>query len=75
MPRKADAKMKVVKKIPVTENGPKVSCETKSGEMYIVSWCVEKMRFTLWKQTSAGYAQIGTAKSPLELYPKIPWEQ
>lgn len=80
MPRKAAVKgdvkdAKIVKKLPATENGPGVLCKTKSGQEYTVSWCLEKMRFTLWRKVDGGYQQLGTAKSPLDLYPQIPWDE
>ena len=76
MPRKsADAVSKVVKKIPTSENGPGVHCTTKSGSEYFITQCLEKARFTLWHKSKDGYEQLATAKSPLELDNKIPWEE
>lgn len=66
---------RAVKKIPSTENGPGVHCTTKGGQEYYVTQCLEKKRFTLWHKVDSGYEQLGTAKSPLELYEKIPWDK
>lgn len=33
------------------------------------------MRFTLWKKIEEGYEQITTAKSPIDLDEKIPWDR
>lgn len=80
MPRKAAVKSeikdaKIVKKLPATENGPGVLCKTKSGQEYVISWCIEKMRFTLWRTVEGGYQQISTAKSPQDLYSQVPWDK
>lgn len=66
---------KIVKKISSTENGPGVHCTTKSGQVYLITQCLEKHRFTLWHEVEGGYEQLGTAKSPLDLDEKIPWDQ
>lgn len=66
--------MKIVKKIPSTENGPGVHCTTSSGDVYIISQCREKGRFTLWHKVDGGFEQLETAKSPLDLDDKIPWD-
>lgn len=66
---------KVVKKFPSTENGAGVHCITKSGKEYFITQCTEKMRFTLWRKVTDGYEQIATAKSPIDLEDKIPWNE
>lgn len=65
----------VVKKLPITERGYGVRCVTKSGRIFIISHCVEKGRFTLWEESNGQYANITTAKSPKELYDKVPWKE
>jgi len=65
---------KMVKQLPASESGAGVRCKTRAGAEYIVSQCPEKMRFTLWEVMEQGLEPLGTAKSPLELYEKIPWE-
>ena len=72
--RSNDAQVKIVKKIPSTENGPGVHCTTSSGQICIISQCLEKGRFTLWRKVEDGFAQIAIAKSPLDLDDKIPWK-
>ncbi len=74
MPRSSGAN-KVVKKLPASENGHGVRCITKSGQEYFITHCLEKMRFTLWKNVDGGLEQIATAKSPMDLEDKVPWEQ
>lgn len=58
----ADNKPKIVRKFPSSENGTGVQC-------------LERMRFTLWRKVEDGYEQISTAKSPLDLDDKIPWDK
>lgn len=65
----------VVKKFPITERGYGVRCVTKSGRIFIISHCVEKGRFTLWEEANDQYTSITTAKSPKELYDKVPWKE
>lgn len=65
----------VVKKLPTTERGYGVRCVTKSGRVFISSHCVEKCRFTLWEEANGQYTNIATAKSPQELYDKVPWKE
>lgn len=64
----------VVKKLPVTERGYGVRCVTRSGRIFIISHCVEKCRFTLWENANGQYTNIAIAKSPKELYDKVPWK-
>lgn len=66
---------KIVKRIPVSENGAGVHCITTSGQEYFITQCKEKMRFTLWKKIDEGYEQITTAKSPIDLEDKVPWDK
>lgn len=66
---------KILKKLPSTENGRQVQCATKSGKEYLVTHCLEKHRFALWRKRENGFEQIGTAKSPMDLYDKIPWSR
>lgn len=64
-----------VKKLPITERGYGVRCVTKSGRIFIISHCPEKNRFTLWEELNGQYANMGTGKSPKELYAKVPWKE
>lgn len=66
---------KTVKKIPSSENGPSITCTTKSGKIYLVTQNKERQRFTLWQQMKDGFRQISTAKSPLILEDKVPWDK
>lgn len=75
MPKKASSSVKIVKKIPISENGPGVHCVTTSKHEYFITQCLEKMRFTLWHKVDGGFEQIAMAKSPLDLDNKIPWNQ
>ena len=77
MPRKpiSEEMGKIVKKFPVSENGPGVHCTTKSGQIFIITQCLEKMRFTLWRQVEGGYEKLETAKSPLIFEGKVPWDK
>lgn len=77
MPRRSTSEGtgKVVKKFPASENGPGVHCTTTSGQVFIITQCLEKMRFTLWRQVEGGYEKLDTAKSPLILEKKIPWDK
>lgn len=73
--RSVESGKKIVKKFPPSENGPGVHCTTKTGQEYFITQCLEKMRFTLWRKAEDGYEQIDTAKSPLDLDDKIPWDK
>ena len=75
MPRNASNTLKIVKKIPTSENGPGVHCVTASKNEYFITQCLEKLRFTLWHKVNGGFEQIATARSPLDLDDKIPWNQ
>lgn len=66
---------KIVKKIPVSENGPGVLCTTKGGKQYKISQNTEKMKFTLWKVMENGFVKIATANSPLDLDELVPWDE
>lgn len=70
-----ESNKKIVKKFPSSENGPGVHCITTTGQEYFITQCLERMRFTLWHKVGDGYEQIGTAKSPLDLDNKIPWDK
>ena len=80
MPRKAltenqTSKQKVVRKIPVTENGLGVHCTTKSGREFQISQNTEKKKHTLWKIVAGGFEKVATANSPYDLYELIPWDK
>ena len=64
---------KIVKSIPSSENGKTVTNTTVLGEQYLITHCLDKQRFTLWKVLSEGYEKIGTDTTPIDLYDKIPW--
>lgn len=64
---------KIVKTIPNSENGTTVTNTTVSGDKYLITHCLDKQRFTLWKILSEGYEKMSTATSPFDLYDKIPW--
>ncbi len=66
--------MDTVSKIPASETGRFVECETRKGQKYTISSCPAKERFTLWKRGETGYEKLCIAASPRELYDKIPWE-
>lgn len=66
---------KIVKKIPTSDNGPGVSCTTKSGQHYQISQNVEKVKFTLWKIVEGGFVKLATANSPLDFDDLIPWDE
>lgn len=74
MLKKASSSAKIVKKIPISENGPGVHCITASKQEYFITQCLEKVRFTLWHKVEEGFEQIATAKSPLDL-DIIPWDK
>lgn len=67
--------MRVVKKIPTTENGARVHCTTESGEEYYITQCRERFRFTLWHKVDSGYEEVATAKDPVSLDEQIPWDE
>ena len=64
---------KIVKSIPSSENGKLVTCTTVSKEQYLITHCLDKGRFTLWKVLSEDYEKISTDSTPIDLYDKIPW--
>lgn len=68
-------KSRIVKKIPKTETGPKVTCTTTSKKQYIISQNPMNKTFTLWKKVSEGYEKIRTTHSPLDLEELIPWDE
>ena len=69
------SKQKVVRKIPVTENGLGVHCTTKSGMEFQISQNTEKKKHTLWKIVAGGFEKVATANSPYDLYELIPWDK
>mgnify|MGYP001048862553 FL=1 len=66
---------KIIKKIPVSENGCGVQCSTRTGQRFLISQNIEKMKFVLWRMVDGGYEKITVANSPFDLYDIIPWEQ
>ena len=71
---------KIVKSIPNSETGSRVTCFTKpneSGDKYIVTQNPLKMQFTLWKcieDGDGGFEKIKVSDCPLDLYELIPFE-
>lgn len=55
----------VVKSIPSSDTGSRVTCSTLSGEKYIISNNPIKERFTLWKVVNGGYEKISVSDNPL----------
>lgn len=66
---------KIVKSIPVSDNGAGVLCVTNSGQKYQISQNVERKKFTLWQVVNKGFIKIKTANSPVDLYDLVPWEK
>lgn len=64
-----------MKKLPASESGTRVCCLTKGKQQYIVSHAPMTGKFTLWLIKDKEYEKIATAKSPLPLYDKIPWDK
>lgn len=74
MPRKSDGVAKITKKIPSSECGSGVLCETRSGKRYQITQSQEKKKHTLWKVVDDGYEKIATGDSPYALYTLIDWD-
>ena len=66
---------KIVKSIPVSDNGAGVLCVTNSGQKYQIGQNVEKMKFTLWKVVDKGFVKVRIANSPVDLYDLVPWDE
>ena len=66
--------MAISKSIPAKHTGPGVSCRTRSGQEYRISQDPTKMEFTLWKVVHGGFERMLSAKSPIPLYEKVPWQ-
>ena len=64
-----------MKKLPSSESGAQVRCTTKSGKQYIISQSPSTGKFTLWVIENGEYEKLATAKTPLPLYDKIPWDE
>lgn len=62
--------MKKIKHLPKTENGHGVRYTLSNGEVYIISYNINTMKFTLWKEQEDGYEKIGTSSDPEVLYKK-----
>lgn len=65
---------KLVKSIPKSETGARVTCSTVSKQQYIISQNPITKTFTLWKEVKGGYEKIRTSHSPLDLDELIPWD-
>lgn len=73
----ARASSKIVKTIPSSETGVRVSCFTKpnnSGDKYLITHNPLKEQFTLWKCVKDGFEKISTKNNPLEFDKMIPWD-
>lgn len=64
----------VVAKIPTSESGTSVLCETRSGKQYRITQNPKKKNHTLWLILSKGFQKISTASSPYDLYKLIDFE-
>lgn len=67
-------KSRIVKSIPKSETGARVTCSTVSKKQYIISQNPLTKTFTLWKEVENGYEKIQTSRSPLDLDELIPWD-
>lgn len=66
---------RMIKKIPISENGMGVLCKTKSGKEYRISQNIERRKHILWRKVDDGFEKIATAESPYDLYPMIDWDE
>ena len=58
----------VVKKLPASENGVKISVEDINGKKFKISHSLKTNKFTLWEITDDGFRQIATGSSTYDLY-------
>lgn len=68
---------KIVKSIPVSETGSRVTCFTKpneSGDKYLITQNSMKAQFTLWKCVDEGFERIKVSDNPKDFDDKIPYE-
>lgn len=67
MARKSNTSI-VVKKLPASENGVKISVEDINGNKFNISHSLKSGKFTLWEITDDGFKQIATGNSTYDLY-------
>lgn len=65
---------KLIKKLPASESGAGVLCNTVGGSQYRITQNPDKKKHTLWKIYPDGLEKIKTADSPYDLYDLIPWQ-
>lgn len=61
----------VVKKLPTSENGIKISVEDVNGKKFKISHSLKTGKFTLWEIVDEGFKQVATGNSTYELYEKF----
>lgn len=69
------SKSKIVRTIPKSETGARVTSFTTSKKKYIISQNPITKIFTLWKEVKDGFEKIKTSRSPLEFDDMIPWDE
>lgn len=69
------AEVRVIRKIPISESGPLLTCRTVSGDEYVISQNPERKKFTLWHKVETGFVKCGIADLPFDLEDKIPWNK
>jgi len=62
---------KIVKSIPASETGSRVSC--LNGK-YVITQNPLKEQFTLWESVKDGFERIKTSDNPLDFDKVIPWQ-
>ena len=67
MARKSSS-TEVIKKLPTSENGIKISVEDVNGNKFKISHSLKTNKFTLWETTDDGFRQIATGNSTYDLY-------
>ena len=67
MARKSSS-TEVIKKLPASENGIKISVEDVNGKKFKISHSLKTSKFTLWEITDDGFRQIATGNSTYDLY-------
>lgn len=65
MAKKKSDQPTIVKSIPSSETGSRMTCVTKSGKEYLVTNNPIKAKFTLWRVTNGGYEKLSVSDSPL----------
>lgn len=73
MARKSSS-TEVIKKLPTSENGIKISVEDINGRKFKISHSLKTGKFTLWEITDDGFRQIATGSSTYDLYKFVDFE-